>query len=154
MADEVKQRIVYAAALNLVIIAIGAFFYKTVEEWNWVDSIYFAVSTLTTVGFGDLHPTHSISRIFAIFYLLIGIPVMFYTITLLGAYSVEKRAYTRIFEKAPFGNFKKPKAKKLAKELEQLSEKMTVKMKQLEKEEEKLEKQANGGQIKRNNFSS
>ena len=154
MADEIKQKIMYVAVLNLVIIVIGAFFYKTVEGWNWIDSIYFAVSTLTTVGFGDLHPTHSISRIFAILYLLIGVPVMFYTITLLGAYSVEKRVYTRIFERSPFSKLKKPKAKKVVKEIEQLSEKMNAKMKQLELEEEKLEKQINGNQIKRNSFNS
>ncbi|MFH1246973.1 MAG: potassium channel family protein, partial [Candidatus Micrarchaeota archaeon] len=88
--DSTQEKIAYALGLNIALIIIGAVFYKTVEMWSWVDSIYFAVSTLMTVGFGDLHATHSISRIFATCYMLIGIPVMLYTVTLLGAYSVEK----------------------------------------------------------------
>lgn len=156
--DSLQEKIVQAAGLTLVIVIIGAVFYKFVEGWNWIDSIYFAVSTLTTVGFGDLHPTHSISRLFMIFYMLLGIPVMFYTITLLGVYSVEKRGYTHplsnLFGKTPFKHLQKGKAKKIAKELEQLSEKMTTKMKQLEAEEEKLEEKTSEKQIKRNNFNS
>ncbi|MDP3741762.1 MAG: potassium channel family protein, partial [Candidatus Micrarchaeota archaeon] len=97
--DSLQEKIVQAAGITLVIVVIGAVFYNFVEGWNWIDSTYFAVSTLTTVGFGDLHPTHSISRLFMIFYMLFGIPVMFYTITLLGVYSVEKRGYTHSFKK-------------------------------------------------------
>lgn len=155
--DALQEKITQAAGITLVIVVIGAVFYQFVEGWNWIDSTYFAVSTLTTVGFGDLHPTHSISRLFMIFYMLLGIPVMFYTITLLGVYSVEKRGYThpfkKIFSKTPFEHMRSGKTKKIAKQLEQLTEKMTDKMKQLEQEEEKLEKTANN-QIKRNNFSS
>ncbi len=156
--DSLQEKIVQAAGITLVIIIIGAVFYKFVEGWDWIDSTYFAVSTLTTVGFGDLHPTHSISRLFMILYMLFGIPVMFYTITLLGVYSVEKRGYIhplrKIFSKTPFEHMKGGKTKKLAKELEQLTEKMTVKMKKLEQEEEKLEKKASESQIKRNSFNS
>ncbi len=156
--DSLQEKITKAAGITLVIVIIGAVFYNFVEGWNWIDSTYFAVSTLTTVGFGDLHPTHSISRLFMIFYMLLGIPVMFYTITLLGVYSVEKRGYThsfkKIFSKIPLEHIRGKKAKKIVKELEQLTEKMTDKMKQLEREEEKLEKKTNNNQIKRNSFNS
>ncbi len=143
--DSTQEKIMYALGLNVILIIIGAVFYKVVEEWSWVDSVYFAVSTLTTVGFGDLHATHSISRIFATIYMLIGIPVMFYTVTLLGAYSVEKRAYTNalgVFKAKTLGHFQrgKGKARKLVQEIEQMNEVLSEKVKELEIEEEKLEK--------------
>ena len=37
-----------------VIVAVGTVFYRFVEDLLWVDSIYFSVITLTTVGYGCL----------------------------------------------------------------------------------------------------
>ncbi|MFH0713091.1 MAG: potassium channel family protein [Candidatus Micrarchaeota archaeon] len=144
--DSTQEKIAYALGLNFVLIIIGSLFYKTVEGWNWVDSIYFSVGTLMTVGFGDLHATHSISRVFATIFMIIGIPVMLYTVTLIGAYSVEKRAYTKafgVFRKTQLEHLRhgKGKARKLVDDVEKLSEQLTNKMKQLEEIEEKQEKE-------------
>ncbi len=138
--DPIKQKIAYIILLDIALVIIGAVFYTTVEGWNWIDASYFSISTLTTVGFGDLHPTHSISRIFSSFYMLIGIPVMFYSITLLGVYSIEKGIYRKLFHMAPsIERYKqKPKTKQLAREIEELNKKLARKMKELE-EAAKLE---------------
>jgi hypothetical protein len=60
---------IYAA----VVIAIGAAFYRWQEGWSWVDSFYFVVITLTTIGYGDLVPTKSITKLVTIFYGVNGI---------------------------------------------------------------------------------
>lgn len=39
---------------------------------SFLDAIYFTVSTMTTVGFGDIHPLTSPGKILAIFMMLIG----------------------------------------------------------------------------------
>ena len=51
----------------------GAAFYRFVEDWSWVDSLYFTVVTLTTVGYGDLHPTTTPSKLFTVALILIGV---------------------------------------------------------------------------------
>ncbi|HEY5668155.1 MAG TPA: potassium channel family protein [Candidatus Saccharimonadales bacterium] len=56
-----------------IIIAIGVVFYMVVEGWDLITSLYFCVSTLTTVGYGDVHPTSDISRLFTTVYVLIGV---------------------------------------------------------------------------------
>lgn len=53
----------------------GTLFYWRVEGWTIVESLYFSVVTLTTVGFGDLTPTTPGAQIFTIFYILTGIGV-------------------------------------------------------------------------------
>ena len=53
----------------------GTIFYWRVEDWTIVQSLYFCIVTLTTVGFGDLAPTSSGAQIFTIFYILTGIGV-------------------------------------------------------------------------------
>jgi hypothetical protein len=64
-------------ALSVVtVLATGTIVYHFVEKWSWVDSTYFCVVTLATVGFGDLAPTHSSTKIFTIFYILSGVAVI------------------------------------------------------------------------------
>ena len=46
------------------------------EDWSWVDSFYFSAVTLTTVGFGDLSPTTTVSKLFTVFYIFIGISLI------------------------------------------------------------------------------
>jgi len=52
---------------------IGTVFYRIVEGWSWLDCLYFSVVTLTTVGYGDLNPTTSLSKVFTMIYILIGL---------------------------------------------------------------------------------
>jgi voltage-gated potassium channel Kch len=50
--------------------------YHLLEGWNLIDSLYFSVITLATVGYGDLVPTTPIARIFTIFYVINGISIL------------------------------------------------------------------------------
>jgi len=54
-------------------ISIGSMVYHYVEKWPWIDSIYFSVVALTTVGFGDMAPITAYGKVFTIFYLITGV---------------------------------------------------------------------------------
>jgi hypothetical protein len=65
--------------ITLVIVAvigIGTVVYRYLEDWGWVDSLYFSVITLTAVGYGDLAPTSSASKLFTIVYIVSGISLL------------------------------------------------------------------------------
>lgn len=57
----------------MAIVATGTTFYTIVEGWSVIEALYFTVITLTTVGYGDFHPTTDGSRIFTIFFVLTGV---------------------------------------------------------------------------------
>ncbi|MEZ4580395.1 MAG: potassium channel family protein [Caldilineaceae bacterium] len=59
-----------------ILLAIGSTFYHVDEGWSWLDSLYFCVITLATVGYGDLAPTTPEAKVFTIIYfpLLGGTP--------------------------------------------------------------------------------
>ncbi len=59
-----------------VLIAFGALIFHHVEGWGWLDSVYFTVVTITTIGFGDLTPKTSLGKIVTIFYGLNGIAIL------------------------------------------------------------------------------
>lgn len=63
-----------SAILGLAgVVGGGTVFYHFVEDWPWVDSLYFTVVTLTTVGYGDLHPTTALSKLFTVALILVGV---------------------------------------------------------------------------------
>lgn len=62
-----------AAALGVAVLIIGATIFYTINEgWSVVDSLYFAVSTGLTIGFGDLTATTTVSKIFTTVYSLLA----------------------------------------------------------------------------------
>jgi hypothetical protein len=57
----------------VLMIGVGATIYHWLEGWNWVDSFYFVVVTLTTIGYGDFVPTKTVTKVITIFYGLNGL---------------------------------------------------------------------------------
>ena len=76
------------ALLALGLIAGGTAFYKGVEGFSWLDSLYFTVVTLTTVGYGDLSPATALGKVFTVFYLLIGVGVLIAFVSLIARHAV------------------------------------------------------------------
>lgn len=62
--------------IELVLIASGAVFYHYVEQWSYLDAVYFCVVTLATVGYGDFAPKTDLGRLFAIPYIIVGVAML------------------------------------------------------------------------------
>lgn len=56
-------------------IAAGTVFYHFVENLKWLDSLYFTVVTLATVGYGDITPKTDAGKLFTTFYIIFGITI-------------------------------------------------------------------------------
>ncbi|CAJ0947085.1 unnamed protein product, partial [Mesorhabditis belari] len=57
--------------------------------WTFPNSVFFATTVITTIGYGNLVPTTTIGRICCIFYALIGIPLLLVTIADIGKFLSE-----------------------------------------------------------------
>ncbi|KAL1922991.1 uncharacterized protein VTP21DRAFT_9367 [Calcarisporiella thermophila] len=69
-----SQRLVLLVTLSCAIwIISGAAVYSAIEGWRFLDSMFFAVVTLATIGFGNLVPTTVAGQIFLFFWATIGI---------------------------------------------------------------------------------
>ena len=60
----------------IIVLLSGTFFYAVVEGWNLVDSFYFSVITLTTVGYGDLTPDTPVGKLFTTVYIFFGLSLV------------------------------------------------------------------------------
>ena len=65
----------------ICLLSIGTGFYSKVEGWSYFDSFYFTVVTITTVGYGDLHPTTVESKAFTMFLIFMGVGLGLFVIT-------------------------------------------------------------------------
>lgn len=62
-------------ATTLFIISIGTLAFHFIEGWRWIDSFYFSVITLATVGYGDLTPKTDIGKIATVIFIISGIGI-------------------------------------------------------------------------------
>ena len=81
--------------LVAVLLGSGSLFYWRIEGWTVVDSIYFSVITLTTVGYGDLAPETTAGKIFTTVYLLIGLGILVSFLGAVANHAVEARLERR-----------------------------------------------------------
>lgn len=72
------------AGLVGVQLLTGTVFYRMVEDWGWVDSLYFSVTTLATVGLGDLAPETTAGKLFTVMFILTGVGLLLSFLTYVG----------------------------------------------------------------------
>lgn len=77
--------------LLLIMLASGVLFYTQVEHWSFIDALYFSVITMATIGYGDLAPTTTFSKIFTMFYALVSVGIFVALAAKIGSVLLEKR---------------------------------------------------------------
>lgn len=74
----------------LVLLAIGVVgFSLLVDRWTILDSLYFTLVLLTTIGYGDMTPSSPVSKIFASLFALGGIVVLGLALGVVGSQLVQ-----------------------------------------------------------------
>jgi voltage-gated potassium channel Kch len=81
----------------LVVITLlsGTLFYSQVEGWSVMDALYFSVTTLTTVGLGDLAPTTTIGKLFTVIYIFAGLSIILGFIDTVAKETLGRRGSSR-----------------------------------------------------------
>ena len=63
-------------AFLLLVMAIGTAGYHYIEGWQWFDGFYMVVTTLTTIGYQEVHPLSHAGRVFNVFVILAGVSLL------------------------------------------------------------------------------
>jgi voltage-gated potassium channel len=82
--------------LLVAILAGGTAGYMLVEGWNVWDAFYMTVTTVATVGYGEVHPLSPRGRLFTVALIFGGVGTLFYTVTLLATIIVEGGLHQRL----------------------------------------------------------
>jgi hypothetical protein len=81
----------------VVILLAGGLVYRWLEDWSFLNSVYFSAVTLCTVGYGDFAPRTGAGKLFTIFYMFVGVGLFATAATTILQRS---RFWVRIEEKA------------------------------------------------------
>lgn len=84
--------------LMIFIIGIigGVFAYHAVEGWSILNSFYFVVVTVTTIGYGDLYPITNMGKIFTMFYAFFGVAVALYLFSAISSSLFKKHVKAKV----------------------------------------------------------
>ena len=89
MLSDPESKVLVTGAASMV--AVGTVVYMYLEEWSVVDALYFSVVALATVGFGDLHPTTDVSKLFTVVYIITGLSILGAFVAELGKHRTADR---------------------------------------------------------------
>lgn len=78
-------------SLVLTTIGSGTVFYMFFEKWSLIDSLYFCVVTMATVGYGDVTPQTDVGKLFTIFYIFISIGTFVALCTQLANHQIQRK---------------------------------------------------------------
>jgi len=82
-----KVRLQISVLVSVLWLFMGMFAIELIEGWSHVDSFYFSVMTLTTVGLGDFVPQSRSGTIFGFFYCMVGLGLIALLVTAIGDFS-------------------------------------------------------------------
>lgn len=88
-----------ALSALIAVFVIGTVGYMVIEGWSFLDSLFMTAITLSTTGYGEVHPLHDDGRVFSIVLMVGGIGTMFYTVTILAEYVTEGQFGSRLWRR-------------------------------------------------------
>jgi voltage-gated potassium channel len=83
------RKIFQWGALLVALLVIGSLGFVWLEGWNFFDALYMTVTTLSTVGYGEIHPLNRIGRLYNMVLILSGMGVMLYIVGSLARVVIE-----------------------------------------------------------------
>jgi hypothetical protein len=70
--EDVRRRLKIFLGLFVAITAMGTLGFMALEDLPLVKAFYYNIVTMSTVGYGDIHPTSDASRLFALLIIILG----------------------------------------------------------------------------------
>jgi len=70
--QAVRRRLQIFLALFVVVTAMGTAGFMALEDLSFPEALYYNIVTMSTVGYGDIHPTNNTSRLFAVLLIIMG----------------------------------------------------------------------------------
>ncbi len=106
---KLQNKVITVLSFALLLVAIGVFGYMHYSDYSFIDALYMVIITMSTVGFGEVHPLTPTEKLFTIFLIIFSIGIFGYFISLLTEFIADGKFLKEI------------KAKKMQKKLNNLN---------------------------------
>jgi voltage-gated potassium channel len=89
MFSAIRNKLFVPILLIIVINTFGTIGYMVIEGWSFMDSLFMTVTTVTTVGYGEVHDLTPRGEIFTIVLLILGVGTILYLLSALAKIVLE-----------------------------------------------------------------
>lgn len=98
--------LIAAISFLISLIAGSTVFFRYIEGWSWIDSYFFTVVTLSTVGYGNLVPQTEVGKIATTILIFAGIGAFAFAIQQFGSYFMRREAHRQgwLYRHLPHGH--------------------------------------------------
>ena len=90
----IPNRAITLIAVVVSIVIVGTIFFRFVEGWSWLNSYFFTVGTLSTVGYGSLAPATAEGEIGTTVFIFLGLGVVAVAIQQFDQFAIRKHSET------------------------------------------------------------
>lgn len=94
-----KSKLNIAILLLSILILSGIIGFKIISGFSWIDSIYMTIITITTVGFGEVQPLDSQSKLFTVGLILTSAVTVGYALKVITEYLISKNNINELKQK-------------------------------------------------------
>ena len=94
-----KSKLNIAILLLSILILSGIIGFKIISGFSWIDSIYMTIITITTVGFGEVQPLDSQSKLFTVGIILTSAVTVGYALKVITEYLISKNNINELKQK-------------------------------------------------------
>jgi voltage-gated potassium channel len=70
---RLRKELIGGIVALVIVFLLGTLWYRVIEGWTWIESAYMTVSTLATVGFGEINPLGQRGRLFTMVLIIMGV---------------------------------------------------------------------------------
>lgn len=74
-----------------VVFLIGMAGYRLMDGWTWIDAAWMALITITTIGYGEVHPLTESQRLFGLVYIVAAVGTGGFALAKITAYVLDGR---------------------------------------------------------------
>ncbi|MBT8318498.1 MAG: potassium channel family protein, partial [Gramella sp.] len=103
MTRLVDSKLKLAIVLIILVFIGGVLGFRFFYEYSWVDAFYMTIITLSTVGYGEVHPMGEYGKIFTSLFIISGLFIFGFGLSTITEY---------VLNKNNIGNLKRKKMKK------------------------------------------
>eukprot|EP01083_Nonionella_stella_P216599 778389_1 len=76
-------------AICIIFVVSASIAFRLVEDWTYLDAIYFAIVTISTVGFGDVYPDKTAGKFINLIFTLVSFCGIFLFFRVILGYLVD-----------------------------------------------------------------
>ena len=83
------SQVALALTTTILVVVGGTSGYMLIEGWDLHDSLFMTITTVATVGYGEVHPLSRVGELFSMALILVGVGSVLYFLTMITQWVVE-----------------------------------------------------------------